>query len=423
MSSESRKRPPDLASVEGDDFPLRSGLVDSSSSSSSSLTKNGKRKAKKRLKMDMAKVFTKDNQSDPMGFRKLSAILDFDDEKFPEYLANGETSFLRQFNTKIQLGMDHLHCIGKALIRINDFPQPEKEKWWIAIDARIEDFIKMQLMPKILAQEMTEDVMQSLMCYPKINECIQRIHGCTVQPHLSVAAAVNVLDIVLPVDMDVDELKVNESSNDYRKMRIIPSSDCMFQTPIINPNKTNGRYENAEMYLKTQFLLLREDYVRPLRNDINEYRNFNRQAVEMRAASKSRINVYQKVRIIKSKMTQSGEVHFGRFDIEPFKNVRWQVKHCYLQYIFSYHFHVQIHFYTLQNNKRMMNGALVCLSSDNFDTFIFATVAGYRDAEKLARGEFQIQLQLEKSSMQEIKPSMDFVMIESPAYFGVTFDQ
>lgn len=71
----------------------------------------------------------------------------------------------------------------------------------------------------------------------------------------------------------------------------------------------------------------------------------------------------------------------------------------------------------------MMSGALACLSDDEFQTFFFATVTGYRDAEKLSRGEFQIHLEVESSSMPRIEPSMDFVMIESQVYFEVTFDQ
>lgn len=156
MSGEDRKRSPDLASVEGDDFPLRSGLVDSSSSSSS-LTKNAKRKASKRRKMDVAKIHTKDNQTDPMGYRRISGILDFTDEEFAEHLGNAKTSFLRQFDTKIKLGMEHLRCIGRALIRINRFAEPEREQWCSMIDARIEEFFKMQLIPRIFSREMDEE--------------------------------------------------------------------------------------------------------------------------------------------------------------------------------------------------------------------------------------------------------------------------
>lgn len=67
----------------------------------------------------------------------------------------------------------------------------------------------------------------------------------------------------------------------------------------------------------------------------------------------------------------------------------------------------------------MMNGSLVCLSSDDFETFFFATVAGQRDPERLAKGEFQIKLEIESSAMPEITPLITYVMVESHVYFEV----
>lgn len=66
-----------------------------------------------------------------------------------------------------------------------------------------------------------------------------------------------------------------------------------------------------------------------------------------------------------------------------------------------------------------MNGSLVCLSQDDFETFFFATVAGQRNPEKLAKGEFQIKLEIESTSMPEITPFITYVMVESHVYFDV----
>lgn len=70
-----------------------------------------------------------------------------------------------------------------------------------------------------------------------------------------------------------------------------------------------------------------------------------------------------------------------------------------------------------------MNGSLVCLSPDDFETFFFATVAGQREPEKLAKGQFQIRLEIESRSMPEITPTIDYVMVESQVYFEVHFLQ
>lgn len=66
-----------------------------------------------------------------------------------------------------------------------------------------------------------------------------------------------------------------------------------------------------------------------------------------------------------------------------------------------------------------MNGSLVCLSQDDFETFFFATVAGQRNPDKLAKGEFQIKLEIKSSSMPEITPFITYVMVESHVYFEV----
>lgn len=67
----------------------------------------------------------------------------------------------------------------------------------------------------------------------------------------------------------------------------------------------------------------------------------------------------------------------------------------------------------------MIVGSLVCLSPDDFETFFFATVAGRRDPEKLAKGEFTIKLEIESTAMPEITPLITYVMVESQVYFEV----
>lgn len=67
----------------------------------------------------------------------------------------------------------------------------------------------------------------------------------------------------------------------------------------------------------------------------------------------------------------------------------------------------------------MMGGSLLCFSSDDFEIFFFATVAGQRNPQKLAKGEFQMRLETESSRMAEITPSICYVMVESHVYFEV----
>lgn len=50
---------------------------------------------------------------------------------------------------------------------------------------------------------------------------------------------------------------------------------------------------------------------------------------------------------------------------------------------------VFLQFVRWQNSKRLLFGSLVCLSSDNFESFLFATVSD-RDPKDLQKGQVQI---------------------------------
>lgn len=69
----------------------------------------------------------------------------------------------------------------------------------------------------------------------------------------------------------------------------------------------------------------------------------------------------------------------------------------------------------------MMPGSLLCFSSDNFETFFFATIFGQQDPEELTKGEFQVKLDIETSSMAELSPHIIFTVIESQVYFEVYY--
>lgn len=75
---------------------------------------------------------------------------------------------------------------------------------------------------------------------------------------------------------------------------------------------------------------------------------------------------------------------------------------------------------SFRSQKRLIHGSLVCLSSDNFDTFYFGTVAGERKSSKLARGQFEIKFEFETTAMPELQPFVRYVMVESPVYFEVS---
>lgn len=121
-----------------------------------------------------------------------------------------------------------------------------------------------------------------------------------------------------------------EPPQDFRKISIYPEPFDISAThePFIRKNVVHGKYvAGVDHYLDVQFRLLREDFIRPLRDGITEYRHM-RDNPQPKAANRFRIkdvNVYSNVQIIGSKMLHNEQVHSCRFDSTPFRNMRWQV--------------------------------------------------------------------------------------------------
>lgn len=121
-----------------------------------------------------------------------------------------------------------------------------------------------------------------------------------------------------------------EPPENFRSISIYPDVFDILNNhePFIRANVVEGKYVGGvDHYLDTQFRLLREDFVRPLRNGITEYVQIKNKPEAM-AASKFRIkdlNVYRNVRIFDSKMIHNEQVHLCVFDCAPFRNLRWQV--------------------------------------------------------------------------------------------------
>ncbi|GAB5569115.1 NFX1-type zinc finger-containing protein 1 [Prionailurus iriomotensis] len=180
----------------------------------------------------------------------------------------------------------------------------------------------------------------------------------------------------------------------YRTMPIYPTYNEVHldERPFLRPNIITGKYDSTAIYLDTHFRLLREDFVRPLREGILELlQSFEDQGLRKRKFDD--IRIYFDTRIITPVCSSSGIVYKVQFDTKPLKFVRWQ------------------------NSKRLLYGSLVCMSKDNFETFLFATVSN-REQEDLCRGI--VQLSFNEQSQQllaEVQPSDSFLMVETTAYF------
>ncbi|XP_030319243.1 NFX1-type zinc finger-containing protein 1 isoform X1 [Calypte anna] len=180
----------------------------------------------------------------------------------------------------------------------------------------------------------------------------------------------------------------------YRTMTIYPTYNELHhdEKPFLRPNIVSGRYESTSIYLDTHFRLLREDFIRPLREGIFELL----QSFEDKGLRKKKFNdikIYFDTRIITPLCSPTGIVYKVQFDIKPLKFVRWQ------------------------NSKRLLYGSLICMSKDHFETCLFATVSN-RDNADLANGIVQLCFTAQSQALLAgVQPSDSFLMVETAAYF------
>ncbi|NXO35213.1 ZNFX1 protein, partial [Locustella ochotensis] len=180
----------------------------------------------------------------------------------------------------------------------------------------------------------------------------------------------------------------------YRIMSIYPTYDEIHgsEKPFLRPNFVSGRYESTSIYLDTHFRLLREDFVRPLREGILEVLQ-NLQDRNLRKKKFDDIRIYFDARIIAPRCTSTGIAYKVQFDTKPLRSVEWQ------------------------NSKRLLYGSLVCMSQDHFETFLFATVSN-RNAVELVNGIVELCFDAEsRPLLAEVQPSDSFLMVETTTYF------
>ena len=177
--------------------------------------------------------------------------------------------------------------------------------------------------------------------------------------------------------------------NDFRDMPICPTNEEVKsqERPFLRKNILKGRYEDAEHYLDVQFRLLREDFLEPLREGIHE--------IVQNVPRKQRnqlMKYYPGARIVEKKFTRSGIIYQVQFDVSRFNTSRWA------------------------NSKRLMFGSFLCLSNNNFETMLFATVC-FRDPEELTKGKICIRFIEEQDVFGIENRNCEYQMVESPAYY------
>ena len=152
----------------------------------------------------------------------------------------------------------------------------------------------------------------------------------------------------------------------------------------VRANKKSGRYINWDHYLDVHFRLLREDFIFPLREGVQLYVSENRQR-------NTNVRVYTGVHILEPVCLMTGLGFQLKFDVSRLRRVNWD------------------------HSKRLIFGALLCLSTDRFQSIHFATVVN-RESKQLEKGIVTVKFE-DGTDGFRIDPSTEFVMLESSAYF------
>mmetsp|Transcript_122580 Transcript_122580/g.392305 ORF Transcript_122580/g.392305 Transcript_122580/m.392305 type:complete len:1641 (+) Transcript_122580:598-5520(+) len=166
----------------------------------------------------------------------------------------------------------------------------------------------------------------------------------------------------------------------YMDMPILPTSAEMLGQCAFELSENMRTYEKVEDYVQTHFMLLREDYVEPLRAGIKLY-------MQGRHSPKD-LHVYTDVKVVGMLSTWEGVVYRVELPKAQVKKIKWD------------------------SSKQLMYGSLLCLSDDSFETLIWATV-WRRDAEMMsAEGQLDIRLPFETFD-DRLSPGKSFCCIEN----------
>ncbi|CAG9814748.1 unnamed protein product, partial [Phaedon cochleariae] len=176
---------------------------------------------------------------------------------------------------------------------------------------------------------------------------------------------------------------------DFRTISVLPNVQevtCK-ETPFLRCNKLKGSYKSIDHYLDVQFRLLREDFVKPLRDGICQF---------LENPTQKR---YDNIKI-------HPKVHFlSEENINELKCFR-----------IKFDFSKKTRALKFENSKQFMFGSLVCLTRDKFVNLLFAKIVK-RDADMIKKGELVIGFDDNNNTDLNIIFNVDYIMVESKVYF------
>ena len=157
--------------------------------------------------------------------------------------------------------------------------------------------------------------------------------------------------------------------------------------PNVQSNIIKGPYNNWKHYLETQYQLMREDFLSPLRKGIcNLGGRLDSNEKE------ENLYAYNNVKIREPVFLYTGVGFQLHFDVPKSKSINWE------------------------NSKRLMFGSLLCLSKNGFKSSILYASVMKRDPSLLSDGFVTVKFEKDVADLG-INAKDTFTMVESMAYF------
>lgn len=125
--------------------------------------------------------------------------------------------------------------------------------------------------------------------------------------------------------------------DDFRTIAVCLRSEDVFidEQPFVRPNVVHGGYAGGiDHYLDVQFRLMREDFVRPLRDGIQEYTDRYQSESRHKNNKSGDVRIYQNVRIVGSDFDNGELIFKAHFDVTALRNVQWKVFNRHISYLF-----------------------------------------------------------------------------------------
>ncbi|XP_069077151.1 NFX1-type zinc finger-containing protein 1-like [Pleurodeles waltl] len=198
------------------------------------------------------------------------------------------------------------------------------------------------------------------------------------------------VDAAFPEDSTVGKFMSPATEEQMHRISVFPVPEDILTSPgrSLRRNPKCGPHQSEQSYLDLHFRLLREDFIKPLRDGIASC--FSPKTLfSGTGRSKKGLRLYKNVFILKVGTMPTGVIYMARFD-SPFTS--------------------------FISSKRLMSGSLISLISNDCDDILFGTVVSY-DRKELAEGFVWIELKVDPQDLYKYMFKTNFTMVESPAFF------